>query len=74
MWRLWVFPQRVMINNQEVLKLNLAPEDREPWLAYEDYLKGALFPLSHPSLPSTEDNYAGGRGVGVRASVTQDQC
>jgi hypothetical protein len=53
-----------MLNKQEVLKLNIVPEGKEPWLNYEDYLKGAIVPLSHPLSPSIKGNYVGGRGLG----------
>ena len=49
-----------MMNKQDILKLNVVPEGREPWLDYESYLKlGQLFDAVNPPDQETIDsNYA----------------
>ena len=48
------------MNNQELLKLNVVPEGKEPWLDYEAYLKlGQLFDTVNPPDQTLIDhNYA----------------
>jgi hypothetical protein len=49
-----------MMNKQDVLKLNVVPEGKEPWLDYESYLKlGQLFDTVRPPDKNLIDsNYA----------------
>lgn len=49
-----------MMNKQELLKLNVVPEGKEPWLDYEAYLKlGQLFEaINPPDQNFIDSNYA----------------
>jgi hypothetical protein len=49
-----------MMNKQELLKLNVVPEGKEPWLDYEAYLKlGQLFnAVSPPDQNLVDSDYA----------------